>query len=101
MHGGQRHDLEVPCHALGDLPQPGQGGRVRAVVEVPHGLAAVVVAHDAHEQVDPARGGVVDGGQHLGGVERLLAQVEQADDGVGSVLTGGAYDGGDRSGRGR
>ena len=86
VHGGERDHLELLGHALGDLPQPLERGGVRGVVEVVDRLAAVVVAHRPDEQVQPTGGGVLDGGQHLGRVQRGLAQVQQPYDGqLGAV----------------
>ena len=51
------------------------------VVEVVDLLAVVVVADGTDEQVHPAGRGILDGGEHLGGVERGLTQVQQAYDG--------------------
>ena len=88
VHGGEGDDLELGGDALGHLAHPLQRGRVGGVVEVVDRLASVVVAHGADEQVHATGRRVLDRGQDLGGVQRGLAQVQQAYDGAGREVTG-------------
>ena len=66
---------------VGHLAQPVQRRRVGGVVEVVDLLAVVVVAHHADEEVHAAGRGIVHRGEHLGRIERGLAEVEQPDHG--------------------
>ena len=79
VHGRKRDDLELRGHALGHLAQPVQRRRVGGVVEVVDLLAVVVVAHRSDEEVHSPGGGIVHRCEHLGRIERDLAEVEQPD----------------------
>ena len=78
MHGGEPVDVVLGGHPLADLAEPVEGGRVGGVVQPHDALAAVVVAHPADEEGQPAGGVVVEGVDDLGDVEGVLAQVDEA-----------------------
>ncbi len=64
-----------------DLAQPVERRRVGGVLQPDHAVVVVVVAHGADEHVDAAGSAVRHGRQHLGHVERGLADVDESDDG--------------------
>jgi hypothetical protein len=74
-------DVVLRGDPLAHLAQLGQCGGVGGVVEAVDVTAAVVVAHPADEEGEAAGGLVVEGGHHLGDVQRGLAQVHESYDG--------------------
>ena len=87
VHRGDRAHVVLRRDVLAHLAQPLQRARVRGVLQPVDLLAAVVVAHRADEQRQPASGLVGERGEHLGDVERRLADVDEPDDGC--VVGGG------------
>jgi putative hydrolase len=78
VHRRHSPDVVVPRHLAADVLEPGEGGRVRGVVERRDALPGVVVTHLPHEEGEAAGAGVTERVEDLADVERGVADVDEA-----------------------